>query len=137
MNTEWVKQQFEEARVKLPVGKAVLKLLEFWEKEVKLSKADSEEALTILSKLVFGHSLVPENKEQIWVPAQRGQISVGDRVRVVFNAFDGQLGQLHNGRSGVIVAIRSGDVIFKSNDGLEPVIDGAHYKPEHLEKRLK
>jgi hypothetical protein len=30
--------------------------------------------------------------------------------------------------------VRYGDIIVKTNDGKEPVLDGVHYKPYDLEK---
>jgi hypothetical protein len=65
-----------------------------------------------------------------------GQIKVADVVRVKPDAFDGELGETHNGREGVIVAIRSGDVIFRSTDDKKPLLDGTHYSPYHLQKRI-
>lgn len=137
MNLNWVKGQFADARVKIAVGNTVIKLLEFWDKEVGLTESDAKEAMRIFSKLAFNHALVETSKDEVWIKAQRGQVSVGDIVRVSFDAFEGELGTIHNGRLGTIVAIRSGDVIFNSNDLKEPVIDGGHYKPEKLEKRIK
>ena len=50
------------------------------------------------------------------------------------DAYEGDLGRVHNGRRGKVVAVRYGDVIFKSTDGKSPVLDGAHYTPYKLEK---
>jgi PHP family Zn ribbon phosphoesterase len=71
---------------------------------------------------------------EIWEPGMPGFIRVGDEVRVLANAFEGELGQLHNGRRGRVVAVRSGDVIVKTTDGREPVLDGSHYSPYKVEK---
>ena len=43
----------------------------------------------------------------------------------------------HNGREGVVTAIRSGDIIVKTNDDRLPQLDGAHYSPDKLEKMIK
>jgi hypothetical protein len=66
-----------------------------------------------------------------------GQLVVGDEVRVLANAFTDKVGVAHNGRRGRVVAIRYGDVIFKSTDDKEPLLDGTHYSPYKLEKRIK
>lgn len=137
ISDDWAKQQFEEARVKIAVGKTVLKLLETW-REVKLTKEDENKALEIFSKLAKGYALVEENKNEVWVKAMAGQIKVGDEVRVAFDAFNHEeLGVVHNGRRGYIVALRSGDVIFKSNDDRLPELSGTHFQPSRLEKRIK
>lgn len=136
INYEWVKEQFADARVRVGIGKAVLKMLKTWE-EIDMGPEQSKEALDILAKVGLGHALVEVNKDEVWVPAKRGQITVGDVVRVAHNAFDTTTGHIHNGRKGIVVAIRSGDVIFKSTDMKEPLLDGTHYSPEKLEKRIR
>jgi hypothetical protein len=136
INYDWVKEQFADAKIRVGTGKAVLKMLKTWE-EIEIDPVQSKEVLDILSKVGLGHALVEINKDEVWVPAQRGQINVGDIVRVAHNAFSDSTGHIHNGRRGVVVAVRSGDVIFKSNDLKEPVLEGAHYSPEKLEKRVR
>lgn len=136
INYDWVKEQFADAKVRIGTGKAVLKMLKTWE-EIEMDPVQSKEVLDILAKVGLGHALVEVNKDEVWVPAQRGQISIGDVVRVAHNAFNDGTGHLHNGRRGVVVAVRSGDVIFKSTDLKEPVLDGTHYSPEKLEKRIR
>jgi hypothetical protein len=136
INYNWVKEQFAAAKIRVGVGKAVLKMLKTWE-EIDLDVAQSQQVLDILSKVGLGHALVPISPEEVWVDAQRGQLVVGDIVRTKHDAYDGELGYLHNGRRGVIIAIRSGDIIFKSTDDFEPKIEGAHYRPENLQKRIR
>jgi hypothetical protein len=41
---------------------------------------------------------------------------------------------MHNGRRGRVVAVRYGDVIFNSTDNKKPLLEGAHYPPNFLEK---
>jgi hypothetical protein len=136
INYPWVKEQFAAAKLRVGVGKAVLKMLKTWE-EIDLDPAQSQQVFEILSKVGLGHSLVTINPEELWVDTQRGQLVVGDIVRVRHNAFDGELGYLHNGRRGIVVAIRSGDIIFKSTDDFEPPLESVHYRPEALQKRLR
>ena len=136
VDLEWVKAQMTAARIRRGSGDAVLKLLAVWE-EINLTDELSEEAVTVFKSLALNHSLIEPYKDEVWVPAQPGQIKVADQVRVKSDAFTGETGRVHNGRRGVIVAIRSGDVIVRSNDDIEPVLDGVHYSPYNLEKRVK
>jgi hypothetical protein len=137
INENWVKEQFAQAKVRLGVGNAVLKLLAAW-RDVSVRDNDVPEVVDIFSKLIRGHSLAKtEETNGIWVPVRRGDIKVADYVRVKADAFDGELGMTHNGREGVVTAIRSGDIIMKTNDDREPQLDGAHYSPEKLEKMVK
>jgi hypothetical protein len=85
----------------------------------------------------LGHSLVTINTEEVWVDAQRGQLNVSDTVRVRHDAFSDSTGHIHNGRRGIVAAIRSGDIIFKSTDEKDPFLDGVHYRPEVLQKRVR
>jgi hypothetical protein len=136
VNEKWVKEQFDKANVQLGVGMAVLELLKTWD-GLTLTHEESEKALAILSKVAMNYSLVELEPNAVWVAAQPGFIKVGDRVRVSFNAFSGDAGTLHNGREGIIVAIRSGDVIVTTDDDVEPKLEGVHYSPYKLEKRVQ
>lgn len=136
IDEDWVKQQFQASKVRVGVGNSVLKLLSAWS-EMKLSEAAAKEAVEIFSKLALNHSLVEPNTNETWVPAQPGFIKVGDDVRVMSNAFSDDTGRIHNGRRGKVVAVRYGDVIFRSNDDKQPFLDGVHYSPYKLEKRMK
>jgi hypothetical protein len=129
----------QDAKVKVGSGKVVLKLLETWAGAGDLSPALAKEAAEVFSKLALNHALLEpkQNVEEVWVPAMPGQLTVGDEVRVLADAFQDQSGTIHNGRRGKITALRYGDVIFKSTDGKEPLLDGAHYSPYKLEKRIR
>lgn len=134
---DWVKAQLTEARVKRGPGDAVLKLLETWD-SLEMDDSLRKEAVEVFSKVALGHALIAEDDgPEVWVPAQAGQLKVADHVRIKSDAFDGKLGKTHNGRRGVVIAIRYGDIIVNSNDGKQPYLDGAHYAPYHLEKRVK
>ena len=139
INREWVAEQLEAAKVKVGSGKAILKLLEAWEEIPKLSDNMTEEVLTIFPLIAKGHVLkVEENDDDYtWVDLQPGQITVGDVVRVKADAFSDNLGTIHNGRRGKVVAVRYGDVIFKADDGKNPPLEGIHYSPYKLEKRVR
>jgi hypothetical protein len=140
VNYEWVRQQLQEAKIKVGSGNAVLKLLELWETMDKLTPNLAKEAAEVFSKLAVGKPLTSpaeENPNETWVPLQPGQIKVGDEVRVLADAFTDKAGVMHNGRRGKVVAVRYGDVIFTSTDGRSPDLDGVHYSPYKLEKRVK
>ena len=136
VNIEWVRAQMQEAKVKVGVGNAIIKLLEQWE-TMKLSDNQTKDTLDLFSKLALGHSIVPEKPDELWVDAQPGSILVGDEVRVKADAYDGSTGAIHNGRRGKVVGVRYGDIIFKSMDDKTPVLDGAHYTPHLLQKRIR
>jgi hypothetical protein len=139
INREWIIEQLEAAKVKVGSGKAILKLLDAWAEIPKLSDNMTNEVLTVFPKLALGHTLkVEENEDDyVWIDLQPGQITVGDTVRVKADAFTDNLGTLHNGRRGKVVAVRYGDVIFNDTDGKKPELRGVHYSPYKLEKRYK
>lgn len=139
INYEWVKEQLEAAKVKVGSGKAIMKLLETWGEIPKLSENMTEETLMVFSKLAMGHVLKQEENDDdyFWIPLQPGQITVTDIVRVKADAFRDELGPLHNGRLGAVIAVRYGDVIFNSTDGKSPELKGVHYSPYKLEKRVR
>jgi hypothetical protein len=139
VNYEWVAEQLTQVRVNRAVGSVVMSMLKGWESVSDAIKPeDAKKALDLLNKLALGHAIVPSsNGEEIWVSAQPGQIKVNDEVRVAHDAFDGALGNLHNGRRGKVVAIRSGDIIITTTDDKLPKLDGVHYPPTKLEKRVR
>lgn len=134
---EWVKGQLEAARVPQAVGTAIMRLMDVWS---SMSHTEKTRALTLelFTELAMGHAIVPEETpmDGRWIPVQPGQIRVSETVRVKVDAYDGQVGMIHNGRVGRVVAVRYGDVIIKSIDGKEPMLDGAHYSPHMLEKLI-
>lgn len=139
VNYEWIKQQLEEAKVKVGSGKAILKLLEVWESFEKMTPGIATETIQVFSRVALGKPSV-EPKEvanEVWVPLQPGNIIVGDEVRVVSEAFTDAAGITHNGRRGTVIAVRYGDVIVNSTDGKLPQLKGVHYSPYKLEKRIK
>tara|TARA_B110000503_G_C7109380_1_gene397415 strand:- start:100 stop:531 length:432 start_codon:yes stop_codon:yes gene_type:complete len=139
INREWILEQLEAAKVKVGSGKAIMKLLEAWEEIPKLSDNMTEEVLTVFPQIARGHTIKEEENEDdyIWIPLQPGQITVTNIVRVKADAFRDELGPLHNGRRGTVVAVRYGDVIFNSTDGKSPELKGVHYSPYKLEKRVQ
>lgn len=138
---DWVKEQLTQNKTKKAVGDSVLKLLAVWdevkEKNESVKNINPQDIVDIFSKLAMGYALIQENKNENWIKAQIGQIKVADTVRISFNAFDESTGKSSlNGRRGRIVAVRSGDIIIKTDDGKMPVLDGLHVRPEFLEKLI-
>ncbi len=132
---DWIKEQFIQNKTTKAVGNAVIKLIDTWEQLKEKNSKNSEEILETFKKLALGHAIVKENKNEKWLQARAGDIKVADTVRVAFNAFDTASGKSRlNGRKGKVVAVRYGDIVIKSNDDKLPVIDGAHFRPENLEK---
>jgi hypothetical protein len=136
INEEWIRYQMQEAKVKVGVGNALLKLLGTWE-TLNISVPQQKEVVALFNSISLGHSILPEKPDEVWVDAQPGSIIVADEVRVKADAYDGSTGAIHNGRRGRVVAVRYGDIIFKSEDGKEPLLDGAHYSPHQLQKRVR
>jgi hypothetical protein len=136
INEQWIKEQMQEAKVKVGVGNALLKLLATWE-QMKLSDSQQKEVIALFNKLALGYAILPEVANEMWIDAQPGAITVGDQVRVKLDAYQGSTGSIHNGRRGKVVGIRYGDIIFKSNDEKQPILDGAHYSPHQLQKRVQ
>jgi hypothetical protein len=130
---DWVRSQFDKANVRLGVGGYVLQLLSKWD-ELQIPEKDAKEVIEILSKMATSQPLV-ESREGVWTDAVPGQIVVGAVVRVRNDAFTGETGRLHNGRTGRVVAVRYGDIIVRSTDD-GPLIDGAHYSPHVLEVQI-
>jgi len=136
---EWITEQLKAARTKPSVSKIVIHLLKAYEElPADLSLDDAKKAFEILPELALGHALVPKNTgPEVWAPGMPGLFKVGDQVRVLFDAFDGEAGLVHNGRVGRVSAIRSGDIIVDSTDDKAPPLLGAHYSPFKLEKRVQ
>ena len=133
LDMDWAKSQLEQARVSPETGISIVKLLEFWKTLDHSSQADAK-ILELFSKLAQSNALINNSGNEIWEDARPGFLRVGDEVRVKFDAFEDELGQIHNGRRGRIVGVRYGDIIIKTSDGKEPVLDGSHYSPHNLEK---
>jgi hypothetical protein len=136
IDNNWVLEQMQASRVRVGSGKAVLALLKTWE-SIDEDYDLQVEAIDVFCKLALGHVILEKNDDEVWGPAQPGFMSVGDEVRVKADAFSGDTGVLHNGRRGKIVAIRHGDIIFRSTDDKEPLLESVHYSPYNLEKRIR
>lgn len=133
IDMNWAKSQLEQEKVTPETGIAVIKLLEFWT-TLEHSEQANVKVLDVFSRLAQSIALIDDNKNEIWESARPGFLKVGDEVRVKADAFEGELGQMHNGRRGRIVGVRYGDIIIKTTDGKEPILDGSHYSPFNLDK---
>jgi hypothetical protein len=133
MNIDWVKEQLHAAKVRKPVGDAIMKLIEYFD-SLNIAEEHQEKTIEMFGLLAKGHVYVKEDKKETWAPVRPGDIKVADQVRVKADAFKGDSGHTHNGRRGVVVGVRYGDIIIKTTDGKAPQLEGAHYSPYHLEK---
>jgi hypothetical protein len=137
INFGWIHQQLESSKVEINVGNSLIALLKTWEGQ-ELTTDQAKKVLDYFSKLALGVNVYDDTpQEEIWVPAEPGRLVVGDEVRVLKDAFTDKVGVLHNGRRGKIVGIRYGDIIFKSTDNKTPDLNGVHYSPYKLEKRIR
>lgn len=137
----WAIQQLGEAEASEQEASLVLRLLEeWWDDEFKPDLAgDVWKALGYFEQLARGKALEPPEQAQFeWLQAQPGQLVVRDWVRVKADGYDGKAGQYHNGRAGVIVAIRSGDIHVRYEDGGPvPAMGACRHSPHKLEKRIE
>lgn len=135
IDKKWLEQQLQLSKTDKKTADVINYLMDGWSKlEVSNDKV-KRDAIEKFSKLALGvpiHVLVEE--QEVWTPAMPGRLSVGDTVLVRSDAFEGELGQIHNGRRGRIVGIRYGDIVVNSTDGIEPALVGSHYSPFHLLK---
>jgi hypothetical protein len=133
LDMSWVKTQLQAAKVRKPVGDATIALIELFD-SFTLTDEQRAKVMEMFSLLGLGHAYVKTNKNELWTPVRPGDIKTADEVRVRADAYEGETGTLHNGRRGVVVGVRYGDVIIRSTDGKSPVLEGAHYPPQMLEK---
>jgi hypothetical protein len=94
VNEEWARDQFVSAKVRVVVGKAVLELLDVW-KTLELKPEHAKNAVEVFSKIALNHSLIDPPKDEVWVPAQAGFLTVGEEVRVMNDAFSDSTGAMH------------------------------------------
>lgn len=137
IDMNWVRDQLTRGRVTQSAGDSVIKLIELWN-TMKHTDKSAKQAIDVFSKLALGHAIAEEKAplDGKWIPCQPGNIKVAEIVRVKLDAFDGRDGGIHNGRVCRVVAVRYGDIICKTIDDRDPVIDGAHYSPHDLEKLI-
>ena len=136
----WAREQMTKAGVPSKHQLLIEKLLGIYWQQAAQNEYDPKTAeivLEVFSELAKGHTLVPESEEEVWVAAKSGSLSVGEEIRVKRNAYDGPAGLVHNGRRGVITAIRYGDIHVRYTDGEELKTPFIKHSPNSLEKRVK
>lgn len=138
----WAREQMEKAGTPEDRRTFMEQLLGvFWSHATsrELSVEDRKKLLDDFSNLAQGYVLVPEpvEEEAIWVDARPGWLSLGDTIRVKADAYPGDTGLYHNGRPGVITAMRSGDIHVRYTDD-KPVPPGfIRHSPYKLQKRVR
>lgn len=135
---EWAVTQLQEAEVTQEISTSVLRLLEIW--WTMNHRPDTRlRTLEIFNALAQGHSLkqAAPPVDEVWADARMGQLVVANQVRVKEDAYAGDAGVQHNGRRGVVVAIRYGDIIVDYRDGKLPVGKGVHHPAIKLQLRVK
>lgn len=138
VDLDWAEDQLQRAGVDASMQDIVLELLTLWNSlTINADLPHTERAADAFKQLALGYSLTPDAPDEIWAPVLAGTILRGDTVRVKADAYKGDVGKIHNGRVGRVVGARSGDVIFKSTDDRTPTLEGVHYRPDVLEKRIR
>lgn len=131
----WISKQLAASPHDQAVKDAVVYVIERLRKE---DLTDEQEAtvMNVATRLVSGHSIAPATAAgERWGPVIPGEYQVKDVVRVRSNAFDGDIGQQHNGKRGRVVASRNGFVMVVLDDSPSSEIQ-MRYKPEHLERLI-
>lgn len=126
----WVRAQLAEAKAKEVAGNAAIALLQEWS-AMNLPEQSKEDALLLFEKLARTITLV-EPTDAVWIPGRRGAMVRAQQIRVRSDAYEGAKGVALNGREGVVVALRSGDVIINLTDKKGPIAEGIHVDPEKL-----
>jgi hypothetical protein len=117
------------------VKTSVLRLLDTWW-TLGRNPAEHGSILQAFTRLVSGHALAEPEDPAKWEDARPGAVTTRMEVRVKDDAYSGEAGPLHNGRRGVVVAIRYGDVIVDYRDGRQPAMKGVHHSPNSLQRRI-
>lgn len=136
----WAREQLERSGLEGDYAQLVEDLLdEYWTVSIghNFSARDAQEILNAFTSLAQGHVLVPDEPEGVWVQAKPGNLVVRDTVRVRLDAYEGAAGLAHNGRVGVITAIRYGDVYVRYTDDKTEYRGLIHHSPHSLEKRVR
>lgn len=139
---EWAREQLKAVGMDGTKGELIQQLLELYLPKAVRQGWDADNQQKVLGmfyELALGHALVAQQDDEdaVWVQAQPGQLVVADTVRVRRDGYSGSAGLVHNGRVGVITALRYGDIHVRYTDGLEPSHDFIRHSPHVLEKRVK
>lgn len=137
VNKDWIVKQLLASDTNKKVGDSVVELLKIWIQLGEISEDEQKEIISKFSNLALKNNIVEIEEEEVWIPARPGAIKVGDIVQVKNDSYEGELGEKHNGRRCRVVAVRYGDIVVNSIDGLKPELNGTHYPPMHLLKLVK
>jgi hypothetical protein len=133
----WARDQLRRAGVNDRVATAVYQTLDTWNTNLgAIPATEVENTVDALRELLLHHSLLKPVSDEVWMEAYPGFIHAQDVIRVRHDAYDGELGEYHNGRVGKCLGVRSGMIIFRSTDEVHPFIDGAQYPADKLERRV-
>jgi hypothetical protein len=122
-NFDWIRDQLSGASTPEGQASAVLELLTRWD-AMEVPEEFREDTLKLFTDLAMGHTLYLPNPDEVWVDARAGDLVIRDIVRVKRDAFTGVLGTVHNGRVGVIVGVRYGDIVVRSTKSPSSTVRG-------------
>lgn len=135
----WADDQMSRLDMPASMRNLANKLLDVYWGHTELEKLSPNEAQKLLgtfATLAQEKIIVEDEPEAVWVDAKPGELVIRDRIRVKRGAYDGPTGEYHNGRYGVITAIRMGKVYVRYTDG-GPNTDLQGHNPSELEKRIR
>jgi hypothetical protein len=94
-------------------------------------------AAVIISAIDQAAAATGRDSSETWAQARPGNIVVGDTVRVRSDAYDSTVGVAHNGRVGVVTAIRYGNIFMRYTDVGPTPLNLPRHKIQVLEKKVK
>lgn len=141
VNRTWASEQMRLAGLTEQAQQTVDAMLDAWDASPYVGN-DSLRAplLEIFTRLCQNEAIYVEEAEDEgrWEPARRGNLVVGDIVRVAKDAYTTDAAAHHNGRVARIVGIRYGEIFVRYLDGREPNPDiGIRHPPHLLEKKIQ
>lgn len=71
-----------------------------------------------------------------WADVDCMSLSVGDILRVKFDAYQTSVGKIHNGRLVRVIEVKDGDVHVVTADYKLPYLPRARHAPYRLEKKV-
>lgn len=148
--SSWYARQLDEAGWTYENNSTVRYLMDqFLGLHILRTHKDTSElatAIDVVDELIRGRSLGPDHwssqriaadadADAVWIKVEPGQaLNRQDRVRVPNDAYDGDKGRVHNGRTGSIMGVRYGMAVVHY-DG-DPPGTGEHHDIRLLEKRV-
>ena len=135
---EWLQDQIQRFGVPEELQDPMTRLVKigwFLRQNHGLDQATYEKFLKTVMALSQEHNIAHADPESVWIQAKPGMLVVRDYVRVKDDAYTGETGLMHNGKTGVITAIRYGDihVLYEDSTGASTV----RHSPHALEKKVR